>query len=105
MQPEIDREISMLTRHWKVDDVPAGLADRIVAAATRLPQHQPWHARLTEFLRPLMTRPQRALVPGMAFAALLLVGIYGGQMQSSDDEFGIDALLVADMADAGELDL
>lgn len=104
MRPEIDRELAQLYRHWKVEEAPPGLAERIVTHATALPQYTPWRIRLANALQPFLKRPQLALVPGMALAALLVIGLHSVQMQSSEDDLNIDMLLVAEMGAPDEFD-
>ncbi len=105
MQPNTNDDITMLARRWKVEAAPPGLAERIVANATRLPQQHSWSARMGEEIRRFIGTWSRPLmVPATVLATLLLMGVYFGQSsQPLDDESDIDAFIFDTMGDGEEL--
>ena len=95
-----DADVELFRRHWPEASVPAGLAERIVANATRLPQRVSLKARIAGLFRlPEERWPLAIAYPGAAFAAILLmIGLYSTQLNSVSTEEDVDVdLLILEM--------
>lgn len=69
-----DMEIRRLRDEWTIEDVPAGLADRIARHALAQKQHRPFLVRLKDTL---MMPPQNSMAwkGGFAVAACIMIAI------------------------------
>lgn len=97
MPHELPQEIPALRRHWQAHAPAGDLASRIVAHATALPQHRPWHRKLAEVTRAFSEWNAAIAYQGAALAACAIVGIYTAQaMGNLDDNIDINKLVIAD---------
>ena len=105
MLPDSTYERQLLKRHWPVADAPHGLADRIVAHATRQPQRTSFKARMARMFALPEERWHHALAYQFAALALIaLLSMYAVQLNAIDDaDADIDAIILDMMQDDGEL--
>lgn len=68
-----NQEINALRAQWTIDDMPAGLADRISRHALAHKQHRPFLVRLKDALA--LPEPTVSWKGGFAVAACIMIAI------------------------------